>query len=243
MSERIDKAAFEKLYLKVREKENRIYRDEEVSELPNVRNNHPHFEEWVIRKYSFKKLDKYLREKNKPLHILDIGCGNGWMSNALSEINNSLVTGFDINLYEIEQAQRVFKNNKGIKFIHDNGFENILTKDEKFDSIILAASIQYFPDIKNLIKKLFHLLNTGNEIHILDSHFYTGNNMNKAKEASLNYYNNIGFPEMGEYYYHHLWTELADFNFKIKNRSLFEKIFLKIFQTKSNYFPWIIIKK
>src|SRR2546428_13509565 len=135
MSERIDKIAFEELYIKIREKEKRLYSDQEVSELPNVKNGHLHYDEWVIRKLSFEKFKKFLSAKNKSFNILDIGCGNGWMSNKLSEINNSTVTGIDANRYEIEQAQRVFKNSKKVKFVYSNILENIFDNGEKFDII------------------------------------------------------------------------------------------------------------
>jgi ubiquinone/menaquinone biosynthesis C-methylase UbiE len=243
MSERIDKTAFEELYIKVREKEKRIFSDKEVLELPYVKNKHVHFDEWAIRKSSFEKFKKSLSTRNISLNMLDIGCGNGWMSDKLSEINNSTVIGVDANRYEIEQAQRVFNNNKKVQFVYGNILENTLDNRERFDIIVLAASIQYFADINILIKKLFSLLNPKGEINILDSPLYNKKNVDKAKAASLNYYTNLGYPAMAEYYHLHLWEELEKFNFKIRNRSFLDRFLLKIFKTKHNYFPWIVIRK
>ena len=39
----------ENCYLKIREKEGRIYSDDEVKMLPEIRNSHKYFSEWNIR--------------------------------------------------------------------------------------------------------------------------------------------------------------------------------------------------
>jgi len=243
LSTEINKPKFEDLYLKVREKEKRLYSDEIISLLPSVQKNHPHVKEWMIRKKSYLKFRNYLQRKNKPLHILDLGCGNGWMSNQLSAINHSVVTGVDLNSYEIATAKRVFKNNKSLTFYAGELFQEIIFQKNQFDIIVLAASIQYFPDLKRLIGQLTEWLRVDGEIHILDSHFYTENNLARAKEASLNYYKGLDCSMMADFYYHHLWSDLHEFHFKIMNRTWKDKILLKIFNRKSNYFPWIIIYK
>src|SRR4051812_13830112 len=88
--------SFTDLYLAVREKEGRVYSDEEVRNLPN---SSRHSDEWKIRKETAKKLRAYLKGKN----ILEVGCGNGWLANYLN------ATGIDINEFEVNQALRVFR--------------------------------------------------------------------------------------------------------------------------------------
>ncbi len=234
---------FEELYLNVRKKEGRIHSDEEVAMLPFVKRDHPHFKEWEVRKISFKKLRTHLQNKNKPLHILDIGCGNGWMSNLLSEINDSTVDGIDPNDFEIQQAKRTFKENSRVRYFCDDVLKTQHIGTESVDVIVMAASVQYFPDFKILIERLFSILKEDGEIHILDSHFYKEEDMARAKESTQLYYANLGYPAMADYYYHHRWFNLQMFNFEISNRSLAQRLLLKIFKTKKNYFPWIIIKK
>ncbi len=234
---------FSKLYFQTREKENRIYSDEEVAMLPFVKRDHPHFKEWEVRKNSFKKLRIDLQNKNKPFHILDIGCGNGWMSNLLSEINDSTVIGIDPNDFEIEQAKRVFKENGRVRYFCDDVLQTRFTGSELFDIIVMAASVQYFPDFKILIERLSGMLKPDGEIHLLDSRFYDEGNIARAKESSRLYYERVGYTEMANHYYHHRWSDLSTFNFEIRNRSMFQRFLLKIFNTRMNYFPWIIIKK
>jgi ubiquinone/menaquinone biosynthesis C-methylase UbiE len=234
---------FAALYLKAREKEKRIYTDEEVAMLPFVKREHLHFKEWEVRKNSFKKLRTYLQQKNKTLRIFDAGCGNGWMSNSLSEINNSVVTGIDPNDFEIKQAKRVFKDNDRVEFFCDDVLKIQHTRMESVDIIVLAASIQYFQDLKILVGRLFEMLGQDGEIHILDSPFYDEENIGKAKKSTQVYYERLGCPGMANYYHHHSWLELREFNFETMNRSFIQRFFLRIFKIKKNYFPWIIIKK
>ena len=68
---------FEKLYLAVRIKEQRIYSNDELISLPHIDNFHPHYSEWQTRKVSSAKMITYLKGKNKQLKILEVGCGNG----------------------------------------------------------------------------------------------------------------------------------------------------------------------
>ena len=75
---------FEQLYVDLRSNEQRIYSDEEVAWLPDVDEDHVHKKEWQIRKVSAEKLVQYLKHKKRPLKILEVGCGNGWLSCQLS---------------------------------------------------------------------------------------------------------------------------------------------------------------
>src|SRR6187549_921819 len=88
---------FERKYTTLRFKEKRMYSDEEVRHLPFIAREHPHYHEWVLRKRSCHRLVKYLEQKKTPLKILEIGCGNGWLSNQIIKIPGTVVIGSDIN--------------------------------------------------------------------------------------------------------------------------------------------------
>jgi 2-polyprenyl-3-methyl-5-hydroxy-6-metoxy-1,4-benzoquinol methylase len=100
---------FADLYIDMRNKEKRFLSDCKVMFLPDIDENHVHYKEWRIRKQSSQRLIDYLKTKNKPLNILEVGCGNGWLSAKLHTISGAKVTGIDVNEPEIQQAQRVFK--------------------------------------------------------------------------------------------------------------------------------------
>jgi 2-polyprenyl-3-methyl-5-hydroxy-6-metoxy-1,4-benzoquinol methylase len=76
---------FERLYIALREQEQRLYTDEQVRQLPDIDPSHLHYKEWKIRKHSAERLISYLNKKKRRLNILEIGCGNGWLSAQLAE--------------------------------------------------------------------------------------------------------------------------------------------------------------
>src|SRR5258708_7832527 len=143
-------ALFEKKYIFIRSMENRLYTDEELSKLPDIPPGHTHYKEWQIRKRSGRRLQCYLAAKKKDLEILEIGCGNGWLSHLLAEVPGTKVTGLDINFTELQQAARVFNDDPNLVFIHGDLRSGILC-DRSFDCIVFAASLQYFPSLKKIV--------------------------------------------------------------------------------------------
>jgi SAM-dependent methyltransferase len=230
------------LYLKVREKEGRLYSDDIVATLPLFPKNHTLSNEWQARSQSAKRLRTYLFQKNTSLKILDLGCGNGWLSNFLAQ-DNHFVFGVDQNLFELKQAQRVFLANSKLHFLKADIFSAPFPK-ESFDIILLASAVQYFPDLTKLLETLCKYLKPKGEIHILDSAFYAEDEIQPAIHRSETYYSSLGYSEMSKYYFHHRFSELEKFSPKwlyIPNSHIlyFKKLFGKI----DSPFPWVVIKK
>jgi ubiquinone/menaquinone biosynthesis C-methylase UbiE len=231
------KTAFEELYLTVRNKEGRFYTDEEVAQLPSIYEIHPYYHEWEMRKRSANRLMAYLQKKNKPLSILEIGCGNGWLSAKLAGLKDTLVTGIDANLPEIEQARRVFSDTSA-RFIYGNFNADAFGKHLKFDVIVFAASFQYFPSAKAILQEAMQLLNPDGEVHILDTHFYTTEGAKSSASRSKNYYSNMGVAEMASHYFHHSLIGLEGFNYKV----LFDPNNMMNRLMKKDVFYWVMIK-
>ena len=148
------------------------------------------------------------------------------------------VTGIDINTIELEQAKKVFRNISNLNFIEGDIHSGILG-DKKFDMIVFAASIQYFESLNEIIKTAMSYLTLQGEIHILDTHLYQPYEIAPAKQRSKKYFTDIGFPEMTQFYFHHVFRNLKSFHFSIlynphswMNKLLFRK----------NPFHWIVIK-
>lgn len=228
---------FESIYVDLRIDEKRMYTDEEVLWLPDVNEDHLHRNEWKIRKASCEKFTKYLLNKTKPLKILEVGCGNGWLSYHLSQVPNTTVVGLDINLLELQQAERVFGGTANLNFVH--GDLNAL-EHQQFDVIVFAASIQYFNSFSNIIGSALEKLNSGGEIHILDSHLYYQTELAQAKKRSREYFYNRGFNKMDDFYFHHTLKDLHEFKFHILHNP--NSIINRVLK-KSNPFHWICIKK
>ena len=229
---------FEQLYIRLRQKEGRIYSDEEVAVLPFIYNTHPHYKEWAIRKHSCKALISYMKQKGNVLNILEVGCGNGWLSARLATAIDAEVTGLDINTKEIEQAKRVFNKLPNLNFMRGSLQDEFL-KDEKFDMIIFASSIQYFPSLKQTIGPAVERLTLLGEVHIMDSPFYQPHEIEAARQRTKVWFSSAGYSEMAGYYHHHTLNELETFQFKILHHPHSWKNKLSI---KKNPFYWISIK-
>lgn len=233
---------FEKKYLMLREKEKRIYTDEEVLKLPEIEAAHPHRGEWHLRKNSMQRLLKYV--KRKDFHkILDIGCGNGWMSKHLAD-TQAHVIAVDVNEFELKQGARVYSDKKNLRFVYADILRNPFDKKSSFDLIVLSSSIQYFPDLKLLIEKLNGLLTDNGEIHIIDSTIYNDHDAPLARQRSADYYNSLGYPGMANHYFHHSWSNLAPFNYLTLNnpKDFFSR--LKRFMKRSTSpFTWVVVRK
>lgn len=221
---------FSKIYLEVREKENRVLSDDEVKKLPYLDRN-----EWAYRIKSTERFTDYIKQKNTGLHIATVGCGNGWFSNKIAEVSpNNKVIGVDINKMELEQGARVFTK-PNIYFAFVDIFQASAFFEKKLDIIVLNGAVQYFKDLKKMITLLKSFLKPKGEIHIVDSPFYSASTISKAKERTKAYYSELGFPEMANLYYHHDINQISDFEVLYTyHRNIINKLLGK----KDSPFSW-----
>lgn len=228
-------------YLRLRQKEGRLYADEVVARLPDFPGGHPLADEWRARSASASRLTRYLSRRPKPLRLLDLGCGNGWLSNLLSQ-SGHFVTGADLNRFELEQAARVFASNSNLFFV-EAGTDFLPFKSGSFDLILLASVIQYFADLPALLRSLTVYLKPRGEIHILDSPLYADEEAAGAAQRSRDYFSSLGFPEMTEHYFHHRFSALDGFNFKTLYQP--HTIWLRakhLLGRIDSPFPWVVIR-
>lgn len=227
---------FSSVYLEVRKKELRILSDNEVKKLPFMILSNPNAKEWKLRQKSSERFINYLKMKPKNLQIIDIGCGNGWFTNLISEVSqNNNVFGLDINILELEQATRVFKKGN-LQFIYGDIFQFESTLFNLFDVIILNASIQYFKNLRQVMKQLRLFLKPNGEIHIIDSPFYSKEELLSAKKRTNGYYTGLGFPEMIEYYFHHTFDDIRDFEILYYPK---QSVLKKFTREKDSPFYWL----
>src|ERR1700743_1261564 len=147
---RLREILFEKNYIQIRTLESGLYTDEELYQLPEISASHPHHREWQLRKRSARRLVHYISSRKGNAEILEVGCGNGWLTHQLAEIPGSKVTGSDINFTELQQAARVFSNDPNLRFIHGDIRSGIL-EGRQFDYIIYAATLEHFPSAKKIL--------------------------------------------------------------------------------------------
>lgn len=230
---------FEPAYIALRKKENRLYTDDIVKQLPNgKKTSQPG--EWKMRSKSAKRVMDYF-QKRQNSNILDLGCGNGWFTAILTNSCNCEVIGVDLNLIELKQAARVFSK-PNLDFVYADIFEWPKT-DGLFDFVTINATIQYFPDFGKLMDRLFKLLKNGGEVHIIDSPFYKTEEVEAARNRSRKYYSEMGFEKMGENYFHHAYGDLEGFDFEIIYNPEKNSMFNKVFKSREIPFPWIRVRK
>jgi cyclopropane fatty-acyl-phospholipid synthase-like methyltransferase len=231
-------------YIALRNKEERVYSDKIVQELPEIPDNHPLSKEWQVRKISMEKLLQHLKARENCKTILELGCGNGWLSNKLAANLQAEICGMDINDVELSQASDVFSKRTNLSFLFADVF-SVEIEAPIFDTIIAASCVQYFPDLRKLINRLLELLVPSGEIHIVDSPVYrTTNEINAAQKRSRDHFISMGFPEMADWYFHHSMDEIGIFNYKILENpnTIASVIKRRIFKASHPAFPWILIK-
>src|SRR5579862_8077145 len=206
--------AFEEQYHNLRLREQRIYSNQQIAKLPDSEADHVHAREWMARKQSSERLIQLLKKKKTRLNILEVGCGNGWLSAKLSGIGNATVTGIDLNRIELMQAVTTFDERDNLHFIYGD-VRTAQLPSAGFDVIVFAASLQYFSSLPAIITKALSLISKDGEIHILDTPLYDKNETDQAAMRTKDYYISLGFEKMSRYYFHHSFAELHEFNYKI----------------------------
>jgi SAM-dependent methyltransferase len=234
---------FEEKYFRLRLKEGRIHPDSVVAKLPATDSDHVYAREWNARRASLLLIANYLNRKSIST-VLEIGCGNGWLSHRLASTIPANVTGLDCNEIELTQAARVF-NKKNLSFVYGDIFSCPL-RPGRIDTIILASSLQYFNDFSLITKRCLELLSATGELHIFDTPVYKDKiAAEAAAERSRRYFSDLGMEEMSNMYFHHLRenfeTHNADLLFDPGSCASFFKRHL--FRKQLPAFPWFRIRK
>ncbi len=106
-------------------------------------------------------LETYLKNENRPLKVLDVGCGYGFIGIVLGKVLNTKVTLIDINKRAVHLAERNIKeNNVTGEVLVSDVYENI---KDKYDCIITNPPIRAGKDIvlKILEEASLHLNKDG----------------------------------------------------------------------------------
>ena len=152
----------EALYLEVRRAEGRVLSPEALRKLPRVAADDPHAREWRIRAATTDRLIGFLRGRRPHPHILDLGCGPGWMTAILARELEATAVGIDCNRSELERGAEAFGTVEGLELVYGDIFEPVVDP-ASFDIIIVAAALQYFPDPQALVTRLQELLKHSQE--------------------------------------------------------------------------------
>ena len=100
-----------------------------------------------ITEYYLNSLNDYTKDLDKDAKLLELGCGQGLILQAISAQGFTDLTGIDM----VDPADIVDLESITIRaeYIHETKFE-----DEAFDFIFSKTTLEHIPDIKKLLQKL-----------------------------------------------------------------------------------------
>ena len=94
----------------------------------------------------------------QPSSVADIGCGNGRITEYISEKVQGSITGIDISPEGIALANDRTSGNSSLQFIEGN--LNQLDLGKKYDAVLFLDTLYYADDLKYTIEKAIHGLNS-----------------------------------------------------------------------------------
>lgn len=236
-------AAWTAVYDQVRELEGRRYPDAAVARLPEVPPDDPLRAEWRRRADAAERLVRYLARSPLPLEIVEVGCGNGWLSARIARSVRARVVGLDLNGHEIEQARRVFGTVPDLSFVVADA-ELAGSPLPQPTTIVLASVIQYVADAPAFLRRLLGWLAPGGEVHLLDSPLYRPGEAGAARARSEAYYARLGVPAMADAYHHHETGILDGFMTEVLHDpdAPGSRIAARLPGGRPSPFPWIRIR-
>jgi SAM-dependent methyltransferase len=169
---------FARDYADHRAAEGRDYRGRALFDLPYVKAG-PFAEQWKVRARTFEAfMTRVLRPAaeglGRPLAVLDLGAGNGWLSYRIAseghrawalDIRDDRVDGLGAAVPFVDQAA-------GRMECLVAPFDAIPLPAEAADLALFNASIHYATDLRAVLAEAQRVIRPGGQIVILDSPFY-----------------------------------------------------------------------
>jgi ubiquinone/menaquinone biosynthesis C-methylase UbiE len=96
-----------------------------------------------------------LVDREKPLRVLDVGCGTGYTTAGILRLGNVCeVVGVDQNHKQLQKAARKLSIEKMRLSLSRGDAEKLPFKDESFDAVVSVGAMEYFPDPKKALKEM-----------------------------------------------------------------------------------------
>jgi len=162
--------------------------------------------QWAIRAKTFRYIERKILpqlagEKNSSLAILDLGAGNGWMSNRLSLAHHRPVA-VDVltNSYDALGAASLYHRGPHEQFPRFQAeLDNLPFSDGQFDVAVFNASFHYSENYVRTLAEAIRCLRPGGAVLIADSPTYrlefSGRRM--QQERHRDFQNRYGFRSDG----------------------------------------------
>lgn len=171
-------ARFRAEYGAHRASEGRAYSTAELHTLPFLHSG-PLAKQWAVRARSFtafvsRIVEPFARTMNRPLRLLDLGAGNGWLAWRLAQtgiecvavdIRDDAVDGLGAAASYADETPTRFRRVLA-------SFDALPFRAPAFDLVVFNASLHYALDLELVLREARRCVRDGGRIVILDSPFY-----------------------------------------------------------------------
>ncbi len=176
----------------------------ELRELPYLSTG-PLARQWGVRARTFdvfvaRVLVPLERERNRPLRILDLGAGNGWLCARMTS-RGHLAVAIDIRTDDVDGLgaarpyarilQRMFPRVAA-------SFDALPLRQNTFDVVVFDASLHYARNLATTLAESLRTLGSGGRLAILDSPFYRREEWGEAMAAEKRKSTRLNFPDLAD---------------------------------------------
>ena len=159
-------------YAHHRAREGRAHNLDELKALPYLRSG-PLARQWAVRARTFDAFVKYVvTPEDRPLAVLDLGAGNGWLSYRLALMGHTTVA-LDIRDDDIDGLGAARHLQAEVPFeCVPASFDDIPFSGGCFDVTVFNASLHYAKDLEHVLAEAARVTCSGGTLAVLDSPFY-----------------------------------------------------------------------
>lgn len=165
-------------YAAQRAAEGRGYAGDDLIRLPYLRSG-PLARQWSVRARSFEAFRRHVVRPHaarlgRPLTVLDLGAGNGWLSHRLAMEGHSAVA-LDIRADAVDglgAAEHLEARAGGRMSLLLASFDEIPLGSAYADIAVFNASLHYALDLPRALRQAARVVRPGGRLAILDSPFY-----------------------------------------------------------------------
>jgi SAM-dependent methyltransferase len=151
--------------------------------------------DWGIRAASYDALIKrVIRPAGRPLSILDLGAGNGWLSNRLAGLGHRLAA-VDLLINDFDGLGCHPYYEAAFTPVQAE-FDRLPFPDGRLDLVVFNASLHYSVAIRETLREALRVLAQGGKVIVMDSPVYrdpaSGEEMVRERERA--FMRRFGFP-------------------------------------------------
>ena len=164
--------------------------------LPEVARGDPQHAVWRIRQQSFRHLCGTVlpRLSRRPLRVLDLGAGNGWLSHRLTLLGNVCVAVDWLDDPDDGLGAALHYPTTFTRLQAD--FDHLPTVDRQFDAVIFNASLHYSANPSSTLRSASRALVNGGALVVMDSPVFVreADGRRMVKERQQEFADRIGRP-------------------------------------------------